>query len=53
MEVPYIAVQTILFGTMTYFMINFERTASKILYFPLAMCFFFFFFYDVFLMSAM
>ncbi|XVF68990.1 hypothetical protein PTKIN_Ptkin11bG0045400 [Pterospermum kingtungense] len=28
-EVPYIAVQTILFGTITYFMINFERTARK------------------------
>ncbi|XVF05337.1 hypothetical protein REPUB_Repub05bG0163600 [Reevesia pubescens] len=28
-ELPYIAVQTILFGIITYFMINFERTASK------------------------
>ncbi|XWS28696.1 hypothetical protein CRYUN_Cryun25bG0093500 [Craigia yunnanensis] len=28
-EVPYIAVQTILFGVVTYFMINFERTARK------------------------
>ncbi|XP_022752647.1 ABC transporter G family member 31 isoform X2 [Durio zibethinus] len=28
-EVPYIAVQAILFGAITYFMINFERTARK------------------------
>ncbi|KAK7275991.1 hypothetical protein RIF29_17120 [Crotalaria pallida] len=28
-EVPYIAVQTILFGIITYFMVNFERTAGK------------------------
>ncbi|KAL1161231.1 hypothetical protein V6Z11_A07G119600 [Gossypium hirsutum] len=29
-ELPYIAAQAILFGIITYFMINFERTASKI-----------------------
>ncbi|KAL4610177.1 hypothetical protein ACB092_08G033000 [Castanea dentata] len=28
-EVPYIVVQTIIFGIITYFMINFERTARK------------------------
>ncbi|KAK5818388.1 hypothetical protein PVK06_023324 [Gossypium arboreum] len=28
-ELPYILVQTILFGVITYFMINFERTARK------------------------
>ncbi|XVF19871.1 hypothetical protein REPUB_Repub11eG0148300 [Reevesia pubescens] len=28
-EIPYIAAQTILFGVITYFMINFERTARK------------------------
>ncbi|XVE79409.1 hypothetical protein DITRI_Ditri14bG0056300 [Diplodiscus trichospermus] len=28
-EVPYILAQTILFGVITYFMINFERTARK------------------------
>ncbi|KAK9998376.1 hypothetical protein SO802_017979 [Lithocarpus litseifolius] len=28
-EVPYIVVQTIIFGVITYFMINFERTISK------------------------
>ncbi|KHG29050.1 ABC transporter G family member 31 [Gossypium arboreum] len=28
-ELPYIVAQTILFGVITYFMINFERTASK------------------------
>ncbi|KAK7372089.1 hypothetical protein VNO80_05458 [Phaseolus coccineus] len=28
-EVPYIAVQTIVFGIITYFMINFERTPGK------------------------
>ncbi|WCJ29208.1 ABC transporter G family member 31 [Euphorbia peplus] len=28
-EVPYIFVQTIIFGTITYFMINFEKTAGK------------------------
>ncbi|QCE00887.1 ABC transporter G family member 31 [Vigna unguiculata] len=28
-EVPYIAVQTIVFGIITYFMINFERTPAK------------------------
>ncbi|KAJ7959803.1 Pleiotropic drug resistance ABC transporter [Quillaja saponaria] len=28
-EVPYIVVQTIIFGVITYFMINFERTAGK------------------------
>ena len=30
-EVPYIVAQTIIFGIITYFMINFERTISKIL----------------------
>ncbi|KAK7321500.1 hypothetical protein VNO77_32212 [Canavalia gladiata] len=29
-EVPYIAVQTIVFGLITYYMINFERTAGKL-----------------------
>ncbi|XP_021891749.1 ABC transporter G family member 31 [Carica papaya] len=28
-EIPYIATQTILYGIITYFMINFERTARK------------------------
>ncbi|KAA8543738.1 hypothetical protein F0562_022085 [Nyssa sinensis] len=28
-ELPYIAVQTMLYGVITYFMINFERTAGK------------------------
>ncbi|KAK7385522.1 hypothetical protein VNO78_31244 [Psophocarpus tetragonolobus] len=28
-EIPYIAIQTIVFGLITYFMINFERTAEK------------------------
>ncbi|KAE8039264.1 hypothetical protein FH972_011692 [Carpinus fangiana] len=28
-EIPYIAVQTIVYGIITYFMINFERTARK------------------------
>ncbi|KHN40066.1 ABC transporter G family member 31 [Glycine soja] len=28
-EIPYIAVQTVLFGVITYFMINFERTPGK------------------------
>lgn len=29
-EIPYVAAQTILFGVITYFMVNFERTVSKI-----------------------
>ncbi|KAL6967672.1 ABC transporter G member 31 [Sarracenia purpurea var. burkii] len=28
-EIPYIAVQTLIFGLITYFMINFERTVGK------------------------
>ncbi|KAK3206522.1 hypothetical protein Dsin_020568 [Dipteronia sinensis] len=28
-EIPYIIVQTIIFGVITYFMVNFERTARK------------------------
>ncbi|KAK3019263.1 hypothetical protein RJ639_004212 [Escallonia herrerae] len=28
-EIPYVAVQTIIYGFITYFMINFERTAGK------------------------
>ncbi|KAL5778742.1 hypothetical protein ACOSQ2_009479 [Xanthoceras sorbifolium] len=28
-EIPYIIVQTIIYGIITYFMVNFERTASK------------------------
>ncbi|KAK2969189.1 hypothetical protein RJ640_025902 [Escallonia rubra] len=28
-EIPYVAVQTIIYGVITYFMINFERTAGK------------------------
>ncbi|KAL5580752.1 hypothetical protein UlMin_013194 [Ulmus minor] len=28
-EIPYIATQTILYGVITYFMVNFERTAEK------------------------
>ncbi|KAL5742271.1 hypothetical protein ACOSP7_029003 [Xanthoceras sorbifolium] len=28
-EIPYILVQTIIYGIITYFMVNFERTASK------------------------
>lgn len=30
-EIPYTILQTIVFGVITFFMINFERTASKIL----------------------
>ena len=30
MEIPYVFVQTLLFGVITYFMVNFERTMSKI-----------------------
>ncbi|XP_071724267.1 LOW QUALITY PROTEIN: ABC transporter G family member 31-like [Rutidosis leptorrhynchoides] len=30
-ELPYIAAQTIIYGTITYFMINFDRTAEKFL----------------------
>lgn len=34
MELPYIFVQTMVYGVITYFMINFERAASKkLLYF--------------------
>lgn len=29
-EIPYIAVQTIVYGVITYFMVNFERTLRKI-----------------------
>lgn len=29
-EIPYIAVQTIVYGVITYFMVNFERTISKL-----------------------
>ncbi|GLT81708.1 hypothetical protein SLE2022_001440 [Rubroshorea leprosula] len=36
-EVPYIAAQTIIFGVITYFMVNFERTARKFLLFLLFM----------------
>ncbi|XP_050239621.1 ABC transporter G family member 31 isoform X2 [Quercus robur] len=36
-EVPYIVVQTIIFGIITYFMINFERTARKFFLFLLFM----------------
>ncbi|KAI3434296.1 uncharacterized protein J3R85_006768 [Psidium guajava] len=28
-EIPYVAVQTIMYGVITYFMVNFERTARK------------------------
>ncbi|RWR92141.1 ABC transporter-like protein [Cinnamomum micranthum f. kanehirae] len=28
-EIPYIALQTVLYGVITYFMVNFERTAGK------------------------
>ncbi|RDY00373.1 ABC transporter G family member 31, partial [Mucuna pruriens] len=30
-EIPYVAVQTIVFGVITYFMVNFERDAGKFL----------------------
>lgn len=30
MEIPYIFVQTILFGAITYFMIGFEKSAGEI-----------------------
>ncbi|KAM7527670.1 hypothetical protein LguiB_031080 [Lonicera macranthoides] len=36
-EIPYIAVQTILYGVITYFMINFERTVGKFLLYLLFM----------------
>ncbi|GLT27269.1 hypothetical protein SLA2020_022810 [Shorea laevis] len=36
-ELPYIATQTIIFGVITYFMVNFERTARKFLFFLLFM----------------
>jgi len=29
-EIPYVAVQTIVFGVITYYMVNFERDAGKI-----------------------
>ncbi|XP_030447307.1 ABC transporter G family member 31 [Syzygium oleosum] len=32
-EIPYVAVQTIIYGVITYFMVNFERTARKFLLF--------------------
>ncbi|XP_042513197.1 ABC transporter G family member 31-like isoform X2 [Macadamia integrifolia] len=48
-EIPYIAVQTILFGFITYFMINFERTIVKFLLYLLFMflTFTYFTFYGV------
>lgn len=30
MEIPYILLQTILYGVITYFMIDFERTAGMV-----------------------
>lgn len=30
MEIPYIIVQTLIFGLITYFMVNFERDIGKI-----------------------
>ncbi|AES98592.2 ABC transporter G family member 31 isoform X1 [Medicago truncatula] len=36
-EIPYIAVQTIVFGLITYFMVNFEKTAGKFLLYLLFM----------------
>ncbi|XP_050370923.1 ABC transporter G family member 31 isoform X3 [Argentina anserina] len=36
-EVPYIAVQTIVYGVITYFMVNFERTLEKFLLYILFM----------------
>ncbi|GLT73347.1 hypothetical protein SLA2020_452140 [Shorea laevis] len=36
-EIPYIAVQTIIYGVITYFMINFERTIRKFLLYLLFM----------------
>ncbi|KAK4492092.1 hypothetical protein RD792_002889 [Penstemon davidsonii] len=36
-EIPYILVQTILYGIITYFMINFERTVGKVLLYLLFM----------------
>nr|DAD28487.1 TPA_asm: hypothetical protein HUJ06_029955 [Nelumbo nucifera] len=36
-ELPYIAMQTILFGVITYFMVNFERTIGKLLLYLLFM----------------
>lgn len=33
MEIPYIALQTIVYGIITFFMINFERTISEFYYF--------------------
>lgn len=38
MEIPYIAVQTISYGIITYFMINFERTIGMILYRSVRVC---------------
>ncbi|KAJ4977881.1 hypothetical protein NE237_008661 [Protea cynaroides] len=36
-EIPYIAIQTILFAVITYFMVNFERTIVKFLLYALFM----------------
>nr|XP_011460946.1 PREDICTED: ABC transporter G family member 31 [Fragaria vesca subsp. vesca] len=36
-EIPYIAVQTIVYGVITYFMVNFERTIKKFLLYILFM----------------
>ncbi|KAM5583255.1 ABC transporter G family member 31-like [Rosa sericea] len=36
-EIPYIAVQTIVYGVITYFMVNFERTITKFLLYILFM----------------
>ncbi|KAJ8769245.1 hypothetical protein K2173_001835 [Erythroxylum novogranatense] len=43
-EVPYILVQTILYGVITYFMVNFERNAGKFLLYLVFMFFTFTYF---------
>lgn len=37
MEIPYVALQTIVFGVITYYMVNFERDAGKISSFDIDM----------------
>ncbi|PRQ40892.1 putative iron-chelate-transporting ATPase [Rosa chinensis] len=50
-EIPYIAVQTIVYGVITYFMINFERTITKFLLYILIM-FLTFVYFTLFGMAA-
>lgn len=52
-EIPYIAVQTLLFGLITYFMINYERKIGKFLFYLLFMflTFMYFTFYGMMAVS--